>query len=111
MSICTIYTSLSESDTKIPVGFIQKHYEMNTWLLTNGKKKQTYEIQRGVKVHSIWIWKEKTERWGRTATPSKKEAGEPNESEKVEPKSSKNDRKASRHANAKNNKNSRLSRS
>ena len=55
MSICTIYTSLSESDTKIPVGFIQKHYEMNTWLLTNGKKKQTYEIQRGGKVHSIWI--------------------------------------------------------
>jgi len=109
MSICTIYTSLSESDTKIPVGFIQKHYEMNTWLLTNGKKKQTYEIQRGGKVHSIWIWKEKTERWGRTATPSKKEAGEP--SEKVEPKSSKNDRKASRHANAKNNKNSRLPRS
>ena len=106
MSICTIYTSLSESDTKIPVGFIQKHYEMNTWLLTNGKKKQTYEIQRGGKVHSIWIWKEKTERWGRTATPSKKEAGEP--SEKVEPKSSKNDRKASRHANAKN---SRLPRS
>lgn len=47
MSICTIYTSLSESDTKIPVGFIQKHYEMNTWLLTNGKKKRTYEIQRG----------------------------------------------------------------
>ena len=55
MSICTIYTSLSESDTKTPVGFIQKHYEMNTWLLTNGNKKQTYEIQRGGKVHSIWI--------------------------------------------------------
>ena len=53
--------------------------------------------------------KGKNREMGRTATPSKKEAGEP--SEKVEPKSSKNDRKASRHANAKNNKNSRLPRS
>ena len=51
MSNCTIYTSLSESDKKLPVGFMQKHYEMNTWLLANGKKKQTYEIQRGGKVH------------------------------------------------------------
>lgn len=109
MSNCTIYMSLSESDKKLPVGFMQKHYEMNTWLLANGKKKQTYEIQRGGKVHSIWIWKEKTERWGRTATPQKNESDVSQVD--VESKPSKNDRKEIRKANAKNNKNSRQPRS
>lgn len=73
MSICTIFIKNLDNDRNKPVGIIQKHYNMNNWLLANGVKDVTYELYKGDNIHSIWIWKEKNERWGRTATPSTKE--------------------------------------
>jgi hypothetical protein len=69
---CTIYATRGELDKKYNSGTIQNHCDMNTWLQTNGKKENSYEVHKGGSVHSIWILKEKTERWGRTATPSTK---------------------------------------
>lgn len=74
MSICTIYTVSTDSDRKYESGSVKKHYEMNNWLNENGQKDWYYELYRGGSLHSKWIWKEKPERWGRTATPTKKES-------------------------------------
>lgn len=73
MSICTIFIKNVDHDKNKPIGTIQKHYNMNNWLLANGMKNITYELYKGDIIHSIWIWKDKHERWGRTATPSTKE--------------------------------------
>lgn len=72
MSICKIYAVYPDTGKKYETGSVLKHYDMNNWLLDKGKKEFTYELRKGEKVHSIWIWKEKKERWGRTATPSNK---------------------------------------
>lgn len=72
MPACTIYATSEESLNKYKSGTIQNHYDMNTWLQTNGRKEWKYEVHKGKSLHSVWIWKEKTERWGRTATPSTK---------------------------------------
>ena len=70
MSICTIFAMESLESKKYSVGYVQKRHEMNNWLLSKGDKKYTYELNKGGNIHSRWIWKEKNERWGRTATPS-----------------------------------------
>lgn len=72
MSICKIYAVYPDTGKKYEMGNVLKHYDMNNWLLDKGKKEFTYELHKGEKVHSIWIWKENKERWGRTATPSNK---------------------------------------
>ena len=48
---------------------LQKHTEMNIWVKSNGEKDYVYEIWKD----SSWCWKEKKQRWGRMATPIKKE--------------------------------------
>jgi hypothetical protein len=72
MSICTIFIKNEDPDKKKSVGTIQQHHNMNNWLLINGIKDITYELYKGDCIHSVWIWKDKIERWGRTATPSTK---------------------------------------
>ena len=72
MSICTIYAYDTTTEFKYESGKLQKHFEMSNWLYNNGKKEYVYEIHKGDSIHSIWIWKENTKRWGKTATPSKK---------------------------------------
>lgn len=100
MSTFTIYTSLSEYDNKYSTGSLYKHYEMSGWLISNGSKNQVYELFRGSNVHSIWMWKETTGRWGRKATPSKKETvRDKTEKETV----TRNSRKVVRQSVAKNN--------
>ena len=72
MSICTIFAMLQDLENKRQVGSLQKQYQMNKWLESHGIKDYTYEIHKCGKIHSRWIWKEKTERLGRTATPTDK---------------------------------------
>jgi hypothetical protein len=72
MSSCIIYAYDNNIEKKYKVGNIQKHYQMSDWLNNNGIKNYIYEIHKGDTIHSKWIWKENQERWGRTATPSKK---------------------------------------
>ena len=82
MTTCKIYAIQPGTGRKYESGSIQKHYEMNKWLLDRGNKEFSYELYKVGKVHSIYIWKEKSERWGRTATPSNKKIVN---SEKKEP--------------------------
>lgn len=43
---CKIYTVLSDTVRKYYSCGIQKHYEMNNWLLERGKKEFTYEYPK-----------------------------------------------------------------
>jgi len=45
--------------------------EVAEWLRNLGDTSVIYEVQKNGKVNSVWIFKEKTNRWGRTSTPSK----------------------------------------
>ena len=71
----------TDSDKKYNVGIIHKHYEMNSWLQAHGRKELIYELHKDTSIHSVWLWKEKTERWGRTATPSTKITSSPSNSD------------------------------
>ena len=72
MSTFTIHTISYDSEKKYNSGTILKHYIMNNWLETNGIIEYKYELHKDSKIHSIWKFNEKTQRWCRTATPSKK---------------------------------------
>jgi len=71
--MCSILELIPEYGNKIKRGEIKKPNEMPNWLSKNGKGEVVYEIQKGLKTHSRWEWKIKTKKWGRMATPSKKE--------------------------------------
>jgi hypothetical protein len=45
---------------------------MGTWLKNNGEIQYIYEIWKGLHIHSRWCWKVKNKKWGRMATPKKK---------------------------------------
>ena len=69
---CVIYGVNLETERRYEVGRIAKHTEMNNWLKSMGKREHVYELYKGPSIHSRWRWKEKKQRWGRMATPSKK---------------------------------------
>ena len=72
MSYC-VYQINKTSHRSKKVGNLRKHTEMNIWIKTNGEKEYVYEIWKDLELHSSWCWKEKKERWGKMATPIKKE--------------------------------------
>ena len=51
---------------------LSRHTEMGRWLKNNGEIQYIYEIWKGVNIHSRWCWKVKCKKWGRMATPKKK---------------------------------------
>ena len=83
MSICKILAQNKEyPDRRYEVGTVQKHYDMPNWLKENGQKQLVYELHKGT-IHSRWIWK--TDRWGRTETPSTKVSITTDENDVKEP--------------------------
>jgi hypothetical protein len=84
---CTILAKTEYSDKLSHICVITHHKDMGKWLKQNGNIRLIYEIHKEnlsrASIHSRWIWKEKTERWGRTATPSTKKTTEENNSLKI----------------------------
>lgn len=73
MSYCAVYEINLESKRRRMIGKLSKHIEMNDWLKTHGENEHIYEIWKKVVLHSRWCWKEKNQRWGKMATPSKRQ--------------------------------------
>lgn len=69
----SVYQINKTSHRSKKVGNLRKHTEMNIWIKANGEKEYVYEIWKELELHSSWCWKEKKERWGKMATPIKKE--------------------------------------
>ena len=66
---CLIYRLDLNIRKRIFVDNINSHTEMNRWLKQNGDNNYIYEIWKGNKIHSRWIFKPHL-RWGRCSTPS-----------------------------------------
>jgi hypothetical protein len=69
----SVYQINKTSHRSKKVGNLRKHTEMNIWIKSNGEKEYVYEIWKDLELHSSWCWKEKKQRWGKMATPIKKE--------------------------------------
>ena len=70
--ICKIFLINLLYQRRYFVGSILNHTDMSKWLREKGDNEHVYEIWKdGAKPHSRWKWKEKKQRWGRMATPSK----------------------------------------
>ena len=68
-----IYQINTTSHKSKKIDILKKHTEMNIWIKNNGDKDYVYEIWKNLHLHSSWCWKEKKQRWGKMATPIKKE--------------------------------------
>ena len=83
MSSCEIYELFKKEDiknnrhgiaqTKKKVDVISNKHNMSSWLKTKGDKNKTYELLSGASTVTRWCWKEKKNKWGRMATPPKRD--------------------------------------
>lgn len=71
--MCDVYAYDKETEKRYKMVELQHHTHMGKWLKVKGDKKVVYEVHKPTGLHSRWIWKEKKNRWGRTATPPKNE--------------------------------------
>jgi hypothetical protein len=69
---CIIYQINIATIRSKPIGSLEKHTMMNSWIKANGCKEYVYEIWKNLNLHSSWCWKEKKGRWGKMSTPIKK---------------------------------------
>lgn len=69
---CLIFKLNIENRERSYVHSLSRHTEMGTWLKNNGEIQYIYEIWKGLHIHSRWCWKVKNKKWGRMATPKKK---------------------------------------
>ena len=70
---CLIYHVDLESQRRRQVDVLGAHTRMSKWLRANGQQEYVYEIWKHNGLHSRWCWKENKQRWGRMATPAKKD--------------------------------------
>ena len=70
---CSVYQVDLESQSRRQIDALLTHTRMSKWLRSYGQREYIYEIWKQSGLHSRWCWKEDRERWGRMATPAKKD--------------------------------------
>jgi len=70
---CSVYVVNLAEAQRYQVASLMKHTDMSQWLKNYGDQIHIYEIWKTRGIHSRWIWKEKKGKWGRMATPRKKQ--------------------------------------